>query len=162
MARSLGFGSNSSNLGALLRLAFALPTSHDLSWLDKLTRWPIIQKVRRHTRYKYQVLRLLVSIWFQVLFNPLSGYFSPFPHGTCSLSVVREYLGLEGGPPIFKQDFTCPALLKNYKTFTNTGLSPSMVNLSRLFLLFSYNYWPGPFSLVTTNGVSVDFFSFSY
>ena len=25
---------------------------------------------------------------------------------------MREYLGLEGGPPTFRQDFTCPALLK--------------------------------------------------
>src|SRR5438552_8070300 len=44
---------------------------------------------------------------------PSSGCFSPFPHGTCSLSVVEEYLGLEGGPPMFRQDFTCPALLKD-------------------------------------------------
>src|SRR5207237_3445713 len=44
---------------------------------------------------------------------PSSGCFSPFPHGTCSLSVTREYLGLEGGPPMFRQDFTCPALLKD-------------------------------------------------
>ena len=43
---------------------------------------------------------------------PLSGCFSPFPHGTGSLSVTEEYLGLEGGPPIFKQDFTCPVLLE--------------------------------------------------
>ena len=44
---------------------------------------------------------------------PLSGCFSPFPHGTCSLSVIEEYLGLEGGPPMFRQDFTCPALLES-------------------------------------------------
>ncbi len=44
---------------------------------------------------------------------PSSGFFSPFPHGTCSLSVSKEYLGLEDGPPIFRQDFTCPALLKS-------------------------------------------------
>jgi hypothetical protein len=44
---------------------------------------------------------------------PLSGCFSPFPHGTCSLSVDEEYLGLEGGPPTFEQDFTCPALLES-------------------------------------------------
>jgi hypothetical protein len=44
---------------------------------------------------------------------PLSGCFSPFPHGTGSLSVMHEYLGLEGGPPKFGQDFTCPALLKD-------------------------------------------------
>ena len=30
---------------------------------------------------------------------------------TCSLSVDHEYLALEDGPPIFRQDFTCPALL---------------------------------------------------
>src|SRR5256885_11864362 len=40
-----------------------------------------------------------------------SGFFSPFPHGTGSLSVNDEYLALEDGPPIFRQDFTCPALL---------------------------------------------------
>jgi hypothetical protein len=43
---------------------------------------------------------------------PLSGCFSPFPHGTGALSVGKEYLGLEGGPPMFRQDFTCPALLE--------------------------------------------------
>ena len=46
---------------------------------------------------------------------PLSGCFSPFPHGTCSLSVMHEYLGLEGGPPNFRQDFTCPALLEDHR-----------------------------------------------
>src|SRR5690606_5969014 len=44
---------------------------------------------------------------------PSSGCFSPFPHGTCSLSVGKEYLGLEGGPPMFRQGFTCPALLES-------------------------------------------------
>ena len=34
-----------------------------------------------------------------------------FPHGTCSLSVDYEYLALEDGPPIFRQGFSCPALL---------------------------------------------------
>ena len=44
---------------------------------------------------------------------PSSGCFSPFPHGTGSLSVTKEYLGLEGGPPNFRQGFTCPALLED-------------------------------------------------
>ena len=38
--------------------------------------------------------------------------FSPFPHGTGSLSVTNEYLALEGGPPSFRQDFSCPAVLR--------------------------------------------------
>ena len=33
-------------------------------------------------------------------FTPLPGFFSPFPHGTCSLSVSKEYLALEDGPPL--------------------------------------------------------------
>ena len=48
---------------------------------------------------------------------PSSGCFSPFPHGTGSLSVTEEYLGLEGGPPTFRQDFTCPALLKHLSNY---------------------------------------------
>jgi hypothetical protein len=31
-------------------------------------------------------------------FTPLSGFFSPFPRGTGSLSVTQEYLALRGGP----------------------------------------------------------------
>ncbi len=93
---------------------------------------------------------------------PLSGFFSPFPHGTCSLSVEYEYLGLEGGPPMFRQSFTCSALLENLAYFTYTGLSPTTVELSRSFYLFLLSLWPSPRSLVTTSGVSIDFYSFRY
>src|SRR3982751_4295105 len=53
----------------------------------------------------------LYACGFRFYFTPLPGFFSPFPHGTGSLSVNDEYLALEDGPPIFRQDFTCPALL---------------------------------------------------
>ncbi|CAJ55200.1 Unknown [Lawsonia intracellularis PHE/MN1-00] len=43
---------------------------------------------------------------------PLQGFFSPFPHGTCSLSVAEEYLALEDGPPRFPQGYTCLAVLR--------------------------------------------------
>ena len=43
---------------------------------------------------------------------PSKGFFSPFPHGTGTLSVSREYLALPDGPGGFAQDFTCPALLR--------------------------------------------------
>ena|SRR5271166_4629182 len=52
-------------------------------------------------------------------FTPLQGFFSPFPHGTSSLSVTTAYLALEDGPPGFRQGFSCPALL------TNDSESPS-------------------------------------
>ena len=65
---------------------------------------------------------------------PSSGCFSPFPHGTCSLSVIEEYLALEDGPPRFPPDFTCPAVL-GYSSreivISRTGLSPSMALHSR-------------------------------
>ena len=48
---------------------------------------------------------------FRCSFTPLSGCFSPFPHGTGSLSVMGECSALEGGPPCFGPGFTCPALL---------------------------------------------------
>ena len=53
----------------------------------------------------------LYACGFRIYFTPLPGFFSPFPHGTGSLSVDYEYLALEDGPPMFRQDFTCPALL---------------------------------------------------
>ena len=43
--------------------------------------------------------------------TPHLGFFSPFPHGTGSLSVTREYLALRDGPRRFPPDFTCPAVL---------------------------------------------------
>ena len=48
---------------------------------------------------------------FRCCFTPLSGCFSPFPHGTRSLSVAGECSALEGGPPGFGPDSSWPALL---------------------------------------------------
>ena len=53
---------------------------------------------------------------------PSQGYFSPFPHGTGTLSVVRQYLALRDGPRKFPQNFSCSAVLgclnKRSITFT--------------------------------------------
>ena len=86
---------------------------------------------------------------------PSSGCFSPFPHGTCSLSVAEEYLGLEGGPPMFRQDFTCPALLEDERSSTSYGAVTHDARRSRRFRLNCIRHWPGPRSLATTNGVSL-------
>src|SRR5690554_2564509 len=53
---------------------------------------------------------------------PYSGFFSPFPHGTSSLSVSQEYLALADGPARFIQGFTCPALLRILLSITKTYL----------------------------------------
>ena len=106
--------------------------------------------------------RLLVGIRFQVSFTPLAGCFSPFPHGTRALSVTREYLGLEGGPPTFGQGFTCPALLADRSRPTPTGLSPAAAALPSAFGFPSIGHWPAPLSLATTRGISVDVCSSGY
>src|SRR6266403_675803 len=67
-----------------------------------------------HVSPKADTLPRLVGARFQVLFHdPSPGHFSPFPHGTCALSVTRKYLGLPGGPGRFTRDFTGPVLLGN-------------------------------------------------
>jgi len=116
MARSLGFGSNSSNYGRPIQTRFRYAYTYRLKLarqtksLTHYTKGTQSQKqASAPTACKHSVS---VSISL-----PSSGFFSPFPHGTSSLSVVREYLGLEGGPPIFRQNFTCSALLENYKVF---------------------------------------------
>ena len=45
---------------------------------------------------------------------------------------------------------------------TRTGLSPAMARLSRRFRFLPTGHWPGPRSLATTNGVSVDVLSSGY
>ena len=108
-----------------------------------------------------------------------SRFFSPFPHGTGSLSVSQEYLALADGPAGFRQGFTCPALLRiplSIIFITCTGLSPCIVQLSRCFqfclhrISWSYNpgiavttpVWANPLSLATTHGITFVFFSSAY
>ncbi len=73
--------------------------------------------------------------------------FSPFPHGTCPLSVAKEYLALGGGPPGFRPGSTCPALLgKSVQEgfLTRTGLSPSVEWLSNHFRFIRLYQTCGP------------------
>ena len=68
-----------------------------------------------------------------------SKYFSPFLHSTGSLSVSQEYLALPDGAGRFPQDFSGPAVLRillGSKIISLTGLSPSMVQLSRRFCYY--------------------------
>ena len=68
---------------------------------------------------------------------PSTGFFSPFPHGTGSLSVSKEYLALEDGPPMFRQDITCPALLfvsPHYRPFEYRAITVYGASSQRLLL----------------------------
>src|SRR6201999_1321950 len=85
---------------------------------------------------------------------PSQGFFSPFPHGTGSLSVASEYLALPDGPGRFKQGFSCPALLRyhlkensifTYAAVTLFGRPFQTVRLTSLFpCLPSDRFCPRP------------------
>ena len=92
------------------RFRFGYETLHLLTLPEKVTRRFIMQKARSHSpRAAPTACRQTGSGSIALL---CSRFFSPFPHGTGSLSVSREYLALRDGPRWFTQDFTCPALLR--------------------------------------------------
>ena len=134
IGRSLGFASTTANLNALFRLAFASGSPlNGLTMLATVTRRLIMQKARRHPKRAPTACKRMVSGSISL---PYSGFFSPFPHGTSSLSVSQEYLALADGPAGFIQGFPCPVLLRIpllLTFFTYTGLSPSMVPISNGF-----------------------------
>ncbi len=80
---------------------------------------------------------------------PSPGFFSPFPHGTGSLSVSQEYLALEDGPPVFSQDNTCPDLLlassvpqKRFRVRGYHPLSPDFPDRSTNILAITCRLFP--------------------
>ena len=85
------------------------------------------------------MLRPLVGIRFQGLLSlPSRGFFSSFGRPTSPLSVVEEYLALRDGPRSFSRGSTCPDLLRYLRAVSQlslTGLSPSVVHLSRMVQL---------------------------
>ena len=108
---------------------------------------------------------------------PSQGCFSPFPHGTGSLSVAREYLALESGLPRFPRDYTCPVVLRmplrvryifRYVALTLFGPAFQRIHLMSglvTLLMRSYNpadastwVWAVPISLAATFGISVIYF----
>ena len=67
---------------------------------------------------------------------PSQGFFSPFPHGTGSLSVTREYLALGDGPPGFRRNSSCSAVLRillGVIQISPTGFLPSLTYFSKYF-----------------------------
>ena len=96
-------------LFALFRLAFAAaPYLQYLTSQHNATRRSVLQKVR----YRALIaLYLLVNAGFQVLFHSPPGVLFTFPSRYYALSVTSTYLGLEGGPPGFPPDSSCPVVL---------------------------------------------------
>ena len=91
-------------------LSLRLGTSSSLTSLVMVTRRFIMQKARRHClKAAPTACRRMVSGSLSLL---CSRCFSPFPHGTGSLSVSHEYLALRDGPRGFTQNSSCSALLR--------------------------------------------------
>ena len=75
---------------------------------------PYIRSPDRSTKSTishFDVLYVLVSTGFQVLFHSPPGVLFTFPSRYYALSVTSTYLGLEGGPPGFPPDSSCPVVL---------------------------------------------------
>src|SRR3989337_1449379 len=84
-------------------------------------------------------LRLSVRQAFEVLFHSPPGVLFTFP-SRYSCAIGRQgYLALEGGPPSFPRDSTCPVVIGNVAqevpALSPTGLSPSMACRSRTYRL---------------------------
>ena len=110
MDRSPGFGSTSCNSFALFRLAFA-PAPELLSLNLAAYRNSQVYSTK-DTPLHITAVTSCQSMVSGSISLPSPGFFSPFPHGTSSLSVAVEYLALDRGRPGFRQGSSCPAVLR--------------------------------------------------
>ena len=81
-----------------------------------------MQKARRHFNIAAKAPTACKRTVSGTISLPYSGYFSPFPYGTGSLSVSEEYLALPDGAGRFRQDFSGPALLRILLVLVNLCL----------------------------------------
>ena len=137
-----------------------------------------LDRSTKSTISHFNVLYLLVNIGFQVLFHSPPGVLFTFPSRYFSLSVIWSYLALRDGPRAFRQDSSCPDVLRiplGLSRISPTGLSPSSICLSRQFgypsachiavltpRVFLLPVWATPISLATTFGIVFTFFSSGY
>ena len=125
MGRSLVSGLRPEYSFALFRLAFATAPHLLLNLASIVTRRFILQKARHHPL----TALTFVSTRFQVLFHSPSGVLFTFPLTVLVHYRSLEYLALGDGPPRFRRNFTCSAVLRihsgeitfDYRTFTFYG-----------------------------------------
>ena len=109
MGRSPGFGSNTTDFIRPIQTRSRCGSGPEVLNLASYIHSP--DHSTKGTRSPIDGLSVLVSTRFQVLFHSPPGVLFPFPSQYYTLSVTGQYLGLEGGPPIFPPGFTCPAVL---------------------------------------------------
>ena len=164
MDRSPGFGSNNADLTPIsdsvsLRLPYSVKLANTINSLTHYTKGTQSQDLSPASTACTHTVSGSISL-------PSPGFFSPFPHGTSSLSVSKEYLALEDGPPIFKQDFSCPALLFDsfhMITFYLRGYHPLWLTFPGHSTKSHASHCQAlSLSLAATREISVDFFSSRY
>ena len=100
-----------------------------------LTRGAAAVRIAAHVSAPLHCRQSLPFQQFHALLTPFSGCFSSFPHGTCSLSVSRPYLALDGVYHPFGAAFpsnpTRRSRLVSARRVPGTGLSPSLMLRSR-------------------------------
>ena len=144
-------------LGALFRLGFpAPPPGYGLSLPHRITRWLIMQKARRHT--SEEVLRPLVSVWFQELFHSPCGDLFTFQSPYWLTIGHLGVFSLGGWTPRLQAEFHELDPTQWATPLNTTGLAPSTVGHSMPFT----GLWVCPGSLAATSGIAVAFFSSGY
>ena len=134
MDRSPGFGSTSCNSFALLRLG--LPSAPYLKVLNLAAQRnsPVrsTKSTRSHLDRAFSACKHRVS---GSLSLPSRGSFHLSLTVLCAIGHL-PYLALEGGPPCFPPDSSCPVVLwirLGDSRLSHTGLLPSLIPLSNGF-----------------------------
>ena len=123
---------------ALFRLAFALaPELLSLNPAAQINSPAHSSIGTRSSQVKLRTPTACKSTVSGLFHSPLGVLFT-FPSRYWFTIGGQGYLALEGGPPSFPQDFTCPVVLNNASevlSLSPTGLSPSPVVLPRFIQL---------------------------
>jgi len=137
MCSSRGFASAAPDFVAHFRLAFASASPQNgLTWPVTASRRIIMQKAHHHPGLRRRALIACRHMVSGSLTSPCRGSSHLSLALLGSLSVAREYLALRDGPRRFGPTSTCSVLLRYQTREPNlppTGLSPSVVSLSRDF-----------------------------
>ena len=176
MARSPGFGSMATDSIRALNTRFRFASGTQYLKLASYYNSP--DRSTKSTTPPVNGLCLLVSTRFQVLFHSPPGVLFTFPSRYCSLSVTKSYLALEGGPPDFMQDSSCPALLRiqiRSASFKIRGFYPLRPGFPTVFLYKAFSLplsitpqirkpavWAPSISLAATLKIVFTFFSSGY
>ena len=138
MVRSPGFGSIKSDFNALFRLAFAMAPDITSLTLPLPTKSPAHSSTG--TRSDLNILPLLVSLRFHVLFHSPTGVLFTFPSRYYFTIGHLGVFSLTRWSSLIHTGFHVPHATRDttiFIKFSTTGLSPSMVQDSAASSNFS-------------------------